>query len=102
MQTNAIPTKPPNAKMEECPIADPELKLSPLTGPPPVEVADEILPTLGKDDAGEEVILIPPDEVKLILLVRAVLVPGKGTMEGAERFPNPLGSPVSLGSLRVS
>ena len=76
--------------------------LSPLIGPPPVEVADEILPTLGKDDAGKEVILIPPDEVTLILLVRAVPVPGRGPIEGAEKFSNPLGSPVSLGSLLIS
>lgn len=92
--------------MEGSPIVDPELGLSPLTGPSPlpgpVEVADAIPPELDIDDAGEEVIPIPDEEVTLILLVRAVPVPGKGTMEGAEKFPNPLGSPVSLGSLRVS
>jgi len=88
--------------MEGYPLSDPELGLSPLTGPPPVEVVDEILPTLEMDDAGGEVILIPDDKVGLIILVKVVPVPGKGTMEGAEKFPNPLGSPVSLGSLLVS
>ena len=102
IETHTNPTITPNTKIEGCPIADPELGLSPLIGPPPVEVADEILPTLGIDDAGGEVILISPDEVTLILLVRAVLEPGKGTMEGAEKFPNPLGSPVLLGTLPVS
>jgi len=108
METHANPTKPPNTKMEGCPIADPELGLSPLTGSPPltgpVELADARPPELDLDDAGEEVILTPDDEVALILLVMAMPVPvlGKGTMEGAEKFPNPLGSPVSLGSLPVS
>jgi len=100
METHANPTKPPNTKMEGYPIANPELGLSPLTGPPPLEVAVVLLPTLGKDDAGVEVTLLPGAEVTLALTM--VPVPGKGTMEGAEKLPNPLGSPVSLGSLLVS
>ena len=89
--------------MEEPPFVEPELGVSPFAGSfpflRPVEVADAILPEADKDDAGAEVILIPPGEVKLPEV--AVPVPGKGAMEGAEKFPNPLGTPVLLGTLPV-
>ena len=90
--------------MKGPPFVEPELGVSPLTGSPPflgpVEVAETILFDADTDDAGVEVILIPPGEVKLAEV--AVPVPGKGAMEGAEKLPNPLGTPVSLGILSVS
>ena len=38
----------------------------------------------------------------MALVLMTVPVPGKGAMEGAEKFPNPLGTPVLLGILLVS
>jgi len=91
--------------MEGSPIANPELGVSPITGSPPflgpVEVADAIIPEADEDVAGVEVIvLLPAGEVAVVLMM--VPVPGKGAMEGAEKLPNPLGSPVLLGILPVS
>ena len=64
-------------------------------------MADALLPEADKDDAGPEVILILPEgEMALVLMM--VPVPGKGATEGAEKFPNPLGTPVLLGILLVS
>jgi hypothetical protein len=60
-----------------------------------------IIPRADKDDAGVEVmLLLPVDEVAVVLMM--VPVPGKGAMDGAEKFPNPLETPVLLGILTVS
>lgn len=87
------------------PIAKPELGVSPITGSPPflgpVEVADAIIPEADEDVAGIEVMLIlSTGEVAVVLMM--VPVPGKGAMEGAEKLPNPLWSPVLLGILPIS
>jgi len=90
--------------MEGPPFVEPELGVSPLAGSPPflgpVEVAVTILFEADTDDAGVEVMLTSPDEVKVVKV--AMPVPGKGAMEGAEKLPNPLGTPVLLGILSVS
>jgi hypothetical protein len=105
IQGNTNPIIPPNTTIEGSPIAEPELGVSPTTGSPPflgpVEVADAMIPRADKDDAGVEVmLLLPVDEVAVVLMM--VPVPGKGAMDGAEKFPNPLETPVLLGILTVS
>jgi hypothetical protein len=74
----------------------PNNRLTPIPGP-----SDAIIPGADKDDAGMEVIpLLLAGEVAVVLMM--VPVPGKGAMDGAEKLPNPLGTPVLLGILSVS
>ena len=101
----ANPITPARTETGGSPIAEPELGAFPTSGSTPllgpVEVADATIPEADEDVAGVEVmVLLPAGEVAVVLMM--VPVPGKGAMEGAEKLPNPLGSPVLLGILPVS
>jgi hypothetical protein len=84
-------------------FAKPVFGSFPVTGPSPflgpVTVADAILERVEDRDIGADV--LTAEDIPRLDPV-GMPVPGRGAMEGAEKLVNPLGRPVSLGSLSVS
>lgn len=74
----------------------PEFGLSPFIGPSPL-VGPVIETDVIADEAGL-VIATGGSEVR-VKSMGVLPVPGKGSREGAEKVPSPLGSPVSVGRL---
>lgn len=77
----------------------PEFGLSPSIGSPPLIGPVIDAGAIAEDgEAGELVIATEENELR-VMLTGALPVPGKGSREGAEKVPSPLGSPVLVGRL---
>jgi len=77
----------------------PEFELSPFIGPSPL-VGPVIETDVIADEGDEaELVIATGGSAVRVKSMGALPVPGKGSREGAEKVPSPLGSPVSVGRL---